>query len=804
MATVAKTAKSIGELRIPELKAILQKRRLPTTGNKTDLINRLQEADPHADWVQESELLESSIRETDISVDRRCSNIGESASSDRNLATNEQLLREIELMERERQLMQRELRIAEREIEILRATPPSSNVTATETRTRIGLKAVSELLKDFDGSDGSSFQTWESEVKLLIESYELDANAAKILIGTRLKGNASVWYHSRPEHLRMSATELLVEMSKIFDRRQSRLKLRRQFEERKWRTDEEFSAYVHEKVIFGNLVSVDKEELLEYVIDGIPDIQLRNQARLQRFNTTIALLTAFEGISLADRTERVETVSMRSLQKEKKIPPPSGVAAASARNRDASQAGIRCFNCSKYGHKSTECKLPRREKGACFKCGEKGHLIYDCKDRQKSAHINCVQNSLRVGNTFEKTIVFERKGMGAEIRVKLDTLIDTGSSITLIKEKFIPNALIDRSKVNGDTYCGINGSKLNVLGVVVVDVHYNRVVLEDARVYVVPENTMTTSAILGRDCIDKFKLKLTDPIADEDQNDCISEILKIDVMESGVDLTESLSVNSEITNADRFKLEKLFETEYVFARRPEEPQCKAELKLQVKDVQPFTFSPRRLSFSEKGQLRKILDNLIEKKVIRSSESEFASPIVMVRKKNGEHRMCIDYRTLNKYIARDNYPIPIIEDQLNVLKDKKYFSSLDLKDGFFHISMSAESIKYTAFTTPFGQFEFLRMPFGLKPAPTRFQRYVNEVISDLIRSGDVVVYIDDFLIATETIEHHFSVLKRVFRILVNNKLDLRLDKCKFLNTKIEYLGYVITAEGIKPTESGIEE
>jgi len=118
-------------------------------------------------------------------------------------------------------------------------------------------------------------------------------------------------------------------------------------------------------------------------------------------------------------------------------------------------------------------------------------------------------------------------------------------------------------------------------------------------------------------------------------------------------------------------------------------------------------------------------------------------------------------------------------------------------------MAENSIKYTAFVTSFSQFEFLRMPFGLKSAPTRFQKLVNEVMDKLIRTGDALVYIDDFLIATESLEHHLLVLKRVFKQLVENKLNLRIDKCKFLCTKIEYLGYSITQEGISPTDSGIE-
>jgi len=215
------------------------------------------------------------------------------------------------------------------------------------------------------------------------------------------------------------------------------------------------------------------------------------------------------------------------------------------------------------------------------------------------------------------------------------------------------------------------------------------------------------------------------------------------------------------------------------------------------------FSPRRLAFTEKEQLQKILDELLAKEVIRPSSSEYASPIVLVKKKNGEYRLCIDYRTLNEYIARMNYPMPVIEDQINILKDKSYFSILDLKDGFFHIQIAEESVKYTSFITPLGQFEYIKMPFGLKSAPGRFQKFVNEVLKELIRSGDVIAYIDDFLIATKSLEHHLIILKKVFKLLVENKLNLRIDKCKFMFTEIEYLGYLITLEGIRPTTSGVE-
>lgn len=201
----------------------------------------------------------------------------------------------------------------------------------------------------------------------------------------------------------------------------------------------------------------------------------------------------------------------------------------------------------------------------------------------------------------------------------------------------------------------------------------------------------------------------------------------------------------------------------------------------------------------------ILDGLLKDIIIRESSSEYASPIVLTRKKNGEIRMCIDFRALNKLMTRDNYPLPLIDDQLDQLRGKRYFSRLDLKNGFYHIPMSPDSIKYTysSCITPMGQYEFLRMPFGLKIGPQCFQRFINEVFAELIKSGNVIVYTNDILIATgRTVDEQLLVVKQVMDALVENKIELRLDKCSYLCTEIEHLGFKITRDGISPTESGI--
>lgn len=140
-------------------------------------------------------------------------------------------------------------------------------------------------------------------------------------------------------------------------------------------------------------------------------------------------------------------------------------------------------------------------------------------------------------------------------------------------------------------------------------------------------------------------------------------------------------------------------------------------------------------------------------------------------------------------------MPLIDDQLDNLRGKKYFTKLDLRNAFYHVSLDEDSIKYTSFITPSGQYEFCRMPFGLSTSPATFTRYISKIFRDLIEHGKIQIYLDDIMIASETYEENLGTLREVLDWLSANLLELRLDKCLFLSTEIDFLGYTINKDGI---------
>lgn len=158
----------------------------------------------------------------------------------------------------------------------------------------------------------------------------------------------------------------------------------------------------------------------------------------------------------------------------------------------------------------------------------------------------------------------------------------------------------------------------------------------------------------------------------------------------------NLMIGNDIGINDKARLKTIFVDCYVRPPRPHEPPTRSEIKRNFEKLKPFSCTPPRLSYAEREKLQVILDEYLKKGFTRPSESEYVSPTVLVKKKTGEIRMRVDYRTLTKMTSKNSYPIPLIDDLLDRLTGKKYFAKLDLRNGFYHVFIEKDSVKYTSF------------------------------------------------------------------------------------------------------------
>ncbi|TYK05420.1 Ty3/gypsy retrotransposon protein [Cucumis melo var. makuwa] len=416
----------------------------------------------------------------------------------------------------------------------------------------------------------------------------------------------------------------------------------------------------------------------------------------------------------------------------------------------------------------------RKEKGLCFRCNEKYSADHKCRLKEQQVNedlTTVVELSINSVVGLNDSGTMKGKGICEKLEVQLNGW--------KVGEDFLPLELEGVDVILGMQW-------LYSLGVTIVDWKNLSLsfVAEGKEVKIKGDPSLTKARISLKNMMKNWEEKDSGFLIE-----CRS--LQVRVVEGDeCCLLNTEAVGKGLISSVIKQYQDVFEW-------PEKlpPRREIEHHIHMKEgTNPINVRPYRYGFHQKGEMKKLVQEMLNSGVIRPSNSPYSSPVLLVKKKDGSWRFCVDYRAVNNATISDKFPIPVVEELFDELCGATLFSKIDLKSGYHQIRMADEDIEKTAFKTHEGHYEFLVMPFGLTNAPATFQALMNAIFKPFLRKF-VLVFFDDILVYSRNEEEHVLHLKKVLAVLRQHELYTYQKKCHFAQEKIEYLGHVISGEGV---------
>lgn len=575
----------------------------------------------------------------------------------------------------------------------------------------------------------------------------------------------------------------------------------RQLSTRKQRAGESARDYLNALISLARKGAVNHDEasrqdlILRYFVLGVANDDLRGHFRRVRPNTieealTVATNDEEPGLSSDSNYSNFEKrpsytyLPYRSNQPD--LPQPSGYptrgrswqphqqhppgrARNFASNRD-------CYYCKKFGEMARHC----------------GHN--DSAVNGKSRFVYNL-NTNSTNQPLSVHFIFDAKDYRA--------LLDTGASMSLVNEKVVRTKTNLRFLNKRRTLMTADGNLINSSQDVVLTFSLGNRSYSHSFV-ICPK--LEFDAILGMDFIRLHSLRIEAVPFAVFLDNAKLEIFSNDhnaqeVAKKSLDSGPINNVTLPGTPHEYPELNKLiqhFSTLFEYDTNPGRTNL-VQHTIDTGSNKPIHQPARRLPVHYEERLNDTLKQMLNMHVIKPSHSPWSSPIVLVNKKDGSLRVCVDYRKLNSITKRDSFPLPRIDTTLDALYGASWFSTLDLASGYWQVEVKPEDREKTAFIVPSGLYEFETMPFGLCNAPATFQRLMQVILGDLVPK-QCLIYLDDIIVHGKSVQEHNTNLRKVLQRLLQANLRLKNEKCRFLKEEVSFLGHIISAKGIRTDEA----
>lgn len=428
----------------------------------------------------------------------------------------------------------------------------------------------------------------------------------------------------------------------------------------------------------------------------------------------------------------------------------------------------RANNCPAYGKYCSLCNKPNHFAVACFKNKKNISLIKQNKYDSEQDYTDTLIDSCELDESSRKICKINLLQWSQNLIInnkELEFKLDTGAEINVM-----PISCLFKLGVNTDNICNNRQIILEVFG----------------------GNRLRSSGVIKLNCsANKTRnCQLSFVVVDDANNNKIKPLLGLD---GCVKLNLIKRIN-DLTVDNQKKMEILKRNEDIFNGTGLIKNYECHIKVD-KSVAPVIRPPRRVPLAIRDRLQEKLNLLERGKIIEKIDGPvtWLSNLVVIEKSDGGLRVCLDPTDLNKAIIKTPALIPTLQEVTSQLTGKFWFSLLDLKEGFYNIKLDKESSNYCAFSTPFGCYKFLRLPFGVSNAPEEFQRVNTSIFSDI---PGLIIYFDDILIATETEKEHDEVLNKVLERARSSNLKFNPNKFQYKTNKVTFLGFEFDKNGMK--------